>query len=86
MEVWIEVWAMKHRILISNSYQPIRKVSQELPDGGVKFTPIFGIIITHRSITPLKLLYLPLRCGKFYSLKFTYNTDYRCRRFSWAGL
>ena len=59
---------------VVGNFYPLRISSptgEKFPHGGVKLTPIFGVIITHRSITPLKLVYLPLRWCKFYSLKFT---------------
>ena len=59
---------------VVGNFYPLRISSpkgEKFPHGDVKLTPIFGVIITHRSITPLKLVYLPLRWGKFYSLKFT---------------
>ena len=59
---------------VVGNFYPLRISSptgEKFPHRGVKLTPIFGVIITHRSITPLKLVYLPLRWGKFYSLKFT---------------
>ena len=79
---------------VVGNFYPLRISSpkgEKFPHRGVKLTPIFGVIITHRSITPLKLVYLPLRWGKFYSLKFTvyrlsFSENMRFKKSGWNSI